>query len=152
MNINRVTSSSTVIVDAVFKMYTARTLFPTGLKCSLGKNYTFLITFESPAVVAIIFIPGAANACAGWNIAQHIATKVSNRFTVEPFRNGHVCNIVLRIAFSVYLVFFLTADTQTSVPVYVNFVPGSVTKDFLIRHGYVVSCRLGRNPVLLEHS
>jgi hypothetical protein len=115
-------------------MYTARTLFPAGLKCSLGKNYTFLIALESPAVVAIIFILGAANTCAGRSIAQHVATKVFDRFAVEPFRNGHVCDIVTSVPFGVYLVIFLAANTQTSVPVYVKFVPRGIAKDFLIRH------------------
>jgi hypothetical protein len=110
VDVNRVTGGGTVIVNAVFKMCAARALLPTGLKCSLGKNYTFLIALESSAVVAIIFILCATNTCAGRSIAQHVATKVFDRVAVEPFRNGHVCNIVTSVTFGVDLVIFLAAN------------------------------------------
>ena len=63
MKINWVTCGSTVVVDAVFKVFVTWTLLPTLFKCSLGKDNTFLIAFESAAVVAVLFVSGTSCTC-----------------------------------------------------------------------------------------
>jgi hypothetical protein len=63
MKIDWVTGSGTVMIDAVFKMCLPRTLLPAVFKRSFGKDSTFLIAFESAAIVAVLFISGAS--CTG---------------------------------------------------------------------------------------
>ena len=63
MKINRVTAGGTVVVDAVFKVYATWTLLPAVGKRSFGKDTTFLIAFESAAIVAVLFISGASCTC-----------------------------------------------------------------------------------------
>jgi hypothetical protein len=60
MKVNGITGSGTVVIDAVFKVCSTWALLPAWVKCSLGKDNTFLVAFESTAVVAVLFISGAS--------------------------------------------------------------------------------------------
>ena len=60
MKINWITGGGTVMIDAVFKMCVTWALLPAGVKCCLGKDNTFLIAFESAAVVTVLFVSGTS--------------------------------------------------------------------------------------------
>ena len=101
MQINWITGGGTVVVDAVFKVSVTRALLPTWVKRSLGKNCTFLIAFESAAVVAVLFVSGASCTCCQGSITQHALSELPDRLTVEPFHYAHLGYVVATISVSV---------------------------------------------------
>ena len=119
MKVNRITGSGASIVDAVFKVHATWALLPAGHKCCLGKDNTFLIAFESAAVVTVLFFSGASRTRCQGSVAKNTLSELPDRRAVEPFQHTHLGYIVLTISVGVWLVSFLTTYTKTSVPVYV---------------------------------
>jgi len=134
MKVNGITGSGTVVIDTVFKVWLSRALLPAWIKCSLGKDNTFLVAFESAAVVAVLFVSGASCTRGQGSVAQDTLSELPDWLAVEPFHHTHLGYVVATVSVSVWFVSFLTAYTETSVPVYVKFIPRCVAKDFLVRH------------------
>jgi hypothetical protein len=113
-------------------MVIARTLLIAISKRSLGKDHTFLIGFDSSAsaIQMLFVITSTANICAR---CHHIRSEFSDWRTVEPIGKCNVTDIILLI-FRIQSATFLTADSQTAIPVDVCFVPGSIAESILIRH------------------
>ena len=101
MQINWITGGGTVVVDAVFKVYAARTLFPAWVKRSLGKDNTFLIAFESSTVVAVLFVSGASCTRGQGSVAQDTLSELPDWLAVEPFHHTHLGYVVATVSVSV---------------------------------------------------
>ena len=134
MKINWITGCGTSMVYAVFKVYATGALLPTVVKCGLGKDSAFLIAFKPTTIIAVLFISGTSCTRCQRIVAQNVLSEIFNRLTVKPFHNTHSSYIVSAISVGVWLVSLLTTYTETSVPVYVKFIPRCVAKDFLVRH------------------
>ena len=128
-------------------MSVARTLQKTVLK-SLCVYHALLIVPNSSTVctsrlIAITSITGRQ-----WFIAQQGFSKLLYRITVVPLSNGGIGNVV-GLVVGVEFVTFLAANSQSAIPIDVQVIPGRVTKYFLVRHGFLRSCRQDHSQLLV---
>jgi hypothetical protein len=68
MHVNGYCVGVPLIVGTVFELVVSGTLLKTICKRCSGKDYTFLIAFESAAVTVVIFFGVATLACSQWLI------------------------------------------------------------------------------------
>jgi hypothetical protein len=96
VQINRVRFSMSLIARTVQKMVIARTLLIAISKCSLGKDYTFLVRPNSSAgaIQTFFMVAPAANICTRF---QYIRSEFSDWRTVKPIGKCNVADIVLLI-------------------------------------------------------
>ena len=101
MKVNGITGSGTVVIDTMFEVGAPRALLPAWIKCSFGKDNTFLVAFESATVVAVLFVSGASCTRCQCSIAQDILSELFSWLTVEPFHHTHSSHVVATISLGV---------------------------------------------------